>query len=184
MQCSARNSRRLLPFVWSSDYDKVLLEYVTENIILEKADWVWKLLTIASIINIVWHCLHVCCGYQENSEEEEFNTSQVVFNYVSHLHIFRYCWKILYFPTFLELWNGGEDEHADGGEQEQRGHDHQNLCMLTFLSLYNQNSKLTLAAFEEFGFSNMFQICCLILAQYSPAKGLSCLHNNNLSLDK
>ena len=30
----------------------------------------------------------------------------------------------------------------------------------------------------------MFQICCLILAQYSPAKGLSCLHNNYLSLDK
>ena len=116
--------------------------------------------------------------------QEEFNTSQVVFNYVSHLHIFRYCWNILYFSTFLELWNGGEDEHADGGEQEQRGHDHQNLCMLTFLSLYNQNSKLTLAAFEEFGFSNMFQICCLILAQYSPAKGLSYLHNNYLSLDK
>ena len=48
----------------------------------------------------------------------------------------------------------------------------------------NSKPKLTLAAFEEFGFSNMFQICCLILAQYSPAKGLSCLHNNYLSLDK
>ena len=63
--------------------------------------------------------------------QEEFNTSQVVFNYVSHLHIFRYCWNILYFQTFLELGNGGEDEHADGGEQEQRGHDHQNLYMFS-----------------------------------------------------
>ena len=138
MQCSARNSRRLLPFVWSSDYDKVLLEYVTENIILEKADWVWKLLQVSSVSSDIVYMFVVDIKKILKKKlyfQEEFNTSQVVFNYVSHLHIFRYCWKILYFPTFLELWNGGEDEHADGGEQEQRGHDHQNLCMLTFLSL-------------------------------------------------
>ena len=152
MQCSARNSRRLLPFVWSSDYDKVLLEYVTENIILEKADWVWKLLQVSSVSSDIAYMFVVDIKKILKKKlyyQEEFNTSQVVFNYVSHLHIFRYCWKILYFPTFLELWNGGEDEHADGGEQEQRRHNHQNLSMLTFLSLLQPKLWTYLSSFRR-----------------------------------
>ena len=154
MQCSARNSRRLLPFVWSSVYDKVLPEYVRENIILEKKIecWVWKLLQVSSVSSDIAYMFVVDIKKILKKKlyfQEEFNTSQVVFNYVSHLHIFRYCWKILYFSTFLELWNGGEDEHADGGEQEQRGHDHQNLCMLTFLSLLQPKLWTYLSSFRR-----------------------------------
>ena len=153
MQCSARNSRRLLPFVWSSDYDKVLLEYVTlwDNISSGKSRLgVLKLLQVSSVSSDIAYMFVVDIKKILKKKlyyQEEFNTSQVVFNYVSHLHIFRYCWNILYFSTFLELWNGGEDEHADGGEQEQRGHDHQNLCMLTLFDIFNMcsnpNSKLS-----------------------------------------
>ena len=91
----------------------------------------WKLLPVPSYIAYMFVVDIKKILKKKLNYQEEFNTSQVVFNYVSDLHIFRYCWNILYFPTFLELGNGGEDEHADGGEQEQRGHDHQNLYMFS-----------------------------------------------------
>ena len=93
------------------------------------------------------------------------------------------------FCTFQLSWNSGMVERMSMQMEASRNSEDTITricaCQHSYLC-YNPNSKpkLTLAAFEEFGFSNMFQICCLILAQYSPAKGLSCLHNNHLSLDK
>ena len=74
---------------------------------------------------------------------------------------------------YLELWHCGEDEHDDGGQEEEGADNHQHL------GRYKVNIHwktfpmfITFAAEEEFGSSNSFQMTFLSLAQHIPSKGL------------
>ena len=91
--------------------------------------------------------------------------------------------------TNLELGDRGEDQHHDGGQQEEGTHYHQHLNYSKQLKNKNKPSLLnwlidvasnalchhfTFAAVEEFGSSNSFQITFLSFAQHMPSNWFGC----------
>ena len=87
---------------------------------------------------------------------------------------FNFIFQVLFcllLRTDLELRHGGEDEHDDGGHQEEGAHDDQHLGTVQYSTVqYSTVQLLTLAAREESGSSVRRQSRVRSWAQHMPCR--------------